>query len=154
MPRRFITREDVVSNAVDGVLEIGPRDIITSAAEDIAARKNVKIIRAGATQLAPKNPPRDETPGSGTRVIVSAVGRNRPRVVAEISTKLADLNADILDISQSIVRDYFSLLLFADIERVNVDFKAFKSELENLSKTGDYQLIVQHEDVFKAMHRI
>ncbi|MDF1661419.1 MAG: ACT domain-containing protein [Planctomycetota bacterium] len=168
MPRKFITRQDVTNNAKDGVLEIGPNDVITAAAEEIAGRRNISIVRqdeSGASQpgSTPVQRPAiaapsrlDRTGDSDLRdhVIVSAVGRNRSSVLAEITMRLAELNANILDIRQTIVREYFSLILIADIHEISGDFKGFKMALEQLSTEGDYQITVQHEAVFRAMQRI
>lgn len=161
MARRFITREDVTREARDGVLEVGPDDIITAAAEEIATRRKISIRRSDAPR-APGAPPSDapvfapprSTAADGGQVIVAAVGRNRPYVLAEITTRLAELGGNIRDISQSIVQDYFQTLLIVDISEIAGDFKTFKERLEELSREGDYRLSVQHEDVFRAMHRI
>jgi ACT domain-containing protein len=168
MPRKFITKEDVSNNSRDGVLEIGPDDVITSAAEEIAQRRGVSLVRASGSGSAkpislpiprpaisaPSQLNRESSADKRNHVIVAAVGRNRTRVLAEITNRLAELNANILDISQTIVRDYFSLLLFAEIDSITSDFKTFKTNLEQLSCEGDYQITVQHEAVFRAMHRI
>jgi ACT domain-containing protein len=162
MARRFITREDVLNEARDGLLEVDADDIITAAAEEIAARKGIRVERrAAATPLATPGPERAPVHAAAPmsaklapHVIVSAVGRNRGRVLAEITTRIADLEGSILDISQSIVKGYFSTLLIVDISNIGSDFKVFKDKLESLSKDGDYRLIVQHEETFRAMHRI
>lgn len=168
MPRKFITRQDVTNNAKDGVLEIGPNDVITAAAEEIASRRSISIVRQSGSSSSPSSPPplprpaisapsrldRSNDASQKDHVIVAAVGRNRSSVLAEITMRLAELNANILDISQTIVREYFSLLLIADISNINGDFKGFKTSLEQLSTDGDYQITVQHEAVFRAMHRI
>lgn len=167
MARRFITREDVKRDARDGVLMVAADDVVTAAAEEAARRRNIEIRVAKAAPEDPKRmadlPPQLERPAiaspmfreaSDNHAIIAAVGRNRTFILAEITTRLAELNASILDISQTIVRDYFSTLIIADISDLNTDFKAFKEALETLSKDGDYRLTVQHESVFRAMHRI
>jgi ACT domain-containing protein len=176
MSRRVVTKEDVDS-AKGGKLEVGPEDTITAAALEAATRANVAIVRksdappappekqAVAATSAPATPagPWDSfasgssanTATDGTpAAIVTAVGRNRPFVLAEITTKIGELNGDIFDISQRMVSGYFSTILVVDIGRVSTDFAGFKRALESLSKDGDYKLVVQHERVFRAMHRI
>jgi ACT domain-containing protein len=167
MPRKFITREDVAKNVVDGVLKIGANDVITAAAEEIAGRRKIDIVREGSAGpsagppalprpaiSAPSQISRESAEKPGNYAIVAAVGCNRTHVLAEITHRLAELNANILDISQTIVREYFSLLMITDISGVAGDFKSFKTSLEQLSSAGDYQLTIQHEAVFRAMHRI
>ena len=85
---------------------------------------------------------------------MTAIGKNRPFVLAEITTKIGELNGDIFDISQRIISGYFSTIFVVDIGRVTTDFAGFKRALEALSKDGDYKIVVQNERVFRAMHRI
>lgn len=174
MSRRVVTKEDIAS-ARGGVLEVGPDDLVTAAALEAATRAAVQIVRKGeSAPAAPARPetkapvpaaPRESAPwdsfGSGTAAqdgrttaIVTAVGRNRPFVLAEISTKIGELNGDIADISQRIVGGYFSTIFIVDIGRISTDFAGFKGAVEGLSKTDDYKIVVQHERVFRAMHRI
>jgi ACT domain-containing protein len=87
-------------------------------------------------------------------VVVTAVGRNRPRVLAELAAGIAELEGDIQEISQRIVGTHFHTILTVDTSRSKGDFMAFKQSLEKLSRPDDYQVHVQHEKVFKYMHRI
>jgi ACT domain-containing protein len=173
MSRRVVTKEDVLA-AKGGVLEIGSDDLVTAAALEASTRENVQIVRKA--EAAP--PARESAPGGapaanagpfdpfapGTAAlsatdgspaaIVTAVGKNRPFVLAEITAKIGELNGDIYDISQRIISGYFSTILVVDIGRVSTDFAGFKRVLETLSREGDYKIVVQHERVFRAMHRI
>ncbi|MEZ0227036.1 MAG: ACT domain-containing protein [Planctomycetota bacterium] len=175
MSRRVVTKEDVLA-AKNGVLEVGPDDVITAAALEASTRESVSIVRKGEPQVperaqrveGPKATPVTATPwdafnpgNSATSAtdgqpaaIVTAIGRNRPFVLAEITTKIGELNGDIFDISQRIISGYFSTIFVVDIGRVTTDFAGFKRALETLSKDGDYKIVVQNERVFRAMHRI
>jgi ACT domain-containing protein len=171
MSRRVVTKEDV-SLAKGGVLEVGPDDLVTAAALEAATRAAVQIVRSGASPAASAAPASSPRPASvpwdsfasgsasgssdpsGPAAIVTAVGKNRPFVLAEITAKIGELNGDIFDISQRIVSGYFSTILVVDIGRISTDFAGFKQALEGLSKADDYKIVVQHERVFRAMHRI
>jgi ACT domain-containing protein len=109
--------------------------------------------RSNGPPRPPSPVPGAPTP-SGTSVIVSAVGRNRTRILSEIATGIADCDGDIQDISQRIIGDYFSMIIIVDISRIKTDFATFKKNLEELGREGDYKLTVQHETVFQSMHRI
>jgi len=87
-------------------------------------------------------------------VIVTAVGRNRPGVLAEITGAIAKMNGNIMDISQKMMGGYFNLIMVVDISRCNVDFAVFKDVLEKEGDAHGYKLNVQHEKVFHYMHRI
>jgi ACT domain-containing protein len=170
MSRRVVTKEDVLA-AKGGVLEIGPDDLVTAAALEASTREGVQIARKTETapvarETAPVHPagPAFDHFAPGTAAvsatdgspaaIVTAVGKNRPFVLAEITGKIGELNGDIYDISQRIISGYFSTILVVDIGRVSTDFAGFKRALEALSRDGDYKIVVQHERVFRAMHRI
>jgi ACT domain-containing protein len=167
MSRRVVTKEDVLA-AKGGTLEIGPDDVVTAAALEASTRASVQIVRReGAPEPAPAAAPAPGpwdsfAPGAAgisaadgaPAAVVTAIGRNRPFVLAEITTKIGELNGDIFDISQRIVSGYFSTIFVVDIGRVTTDFAGFKRALETLSKEGDYKIVVQHERVFRAMHRI
>jgi ACT domain-containing protein len=89
-----------------------------------------------------------------SRVVVSVIGQDRTGIVAGISKVLAENNVNILDISQTIMDNLFAMIMLVDISNAKVDFATLKKELE---KTGDelgVKVIVQHEDIFKYMHRI
>ncbi|MBI4878909.1 MAG: ACT domain-containing protein [Planctomycetes bacterium] len=87
-------------------------------------------------------------------VVVTAVGRNRPRVLAELATAIADAGGDIREISQRIIDDYFHTILTVDASGMKQSFQEAKARIEGLSREGDYKVQVQHEKVFKYMHRV
>jgi ACT domain-containing protein len=89
-----------------------------------------------------------------SRVVVSVIGQDRTGIVAGISKVLAENNANILDISQTIMDNLFAMIMLVDISNAKVDFATLKKELEKAGKELGVEVIVQHEDIFKYMHRI
>ncbi|MCQ6254300.1 ACT domain-containing protein [Methanocaldococcus sp.] len=89
-----------------------------------------------------------------SRVVISVIGQDRTGIVAGISKVLADNNVNILDISQTILNDLFAMIMLVDISKSKIDFTTLKKELEDVGKQLGVQVIVQHEDIFKYMHRI
>jgi len=156
--RRVITRADVEAARASGSLAVGPRDLVTAAAREAAARAGVALrTEDGApdpsTPTLPPTASLARAAATPERALVTAVGRNRPRVLAEITARVADVGGDVQDISQRIVDGYFSTVLLVELNRVE-QFGAFKAEMEALSREGDYKVVVQHERIFQAMHRI
>ncbi|WP_457612012.1 ACT domain-containing protein [Methanocaldococcus sp.] len=88
------------------------------------------------------------------RVVVSVIGKDKPGIVAGISGVLAENNANILDISQTIMDDLFAMIMLVDISNIKKEFSQLKKELEEKGKELGVEVIVQHEDIFKYMHRI
>lgn len=162
MIRRFYTSRDIEALSADGsVLAVGADDVVTPSAMEAAARRGVQVERGDGRDatlpLAVEPSAAVLDSESGTRsgeVILTAFGRNRPWVLAEISNAIAQQCGNVLDISQRIVRDYFSLVLIVDIAEIGTDFATFKQDLEALSRESDYRVSVQHENVFRAMHRV
>lgn len=87
-------------------------------------------------------------------VVVTATGHNRPRVLAELATGIAEVGGDIQEISQRIVSGWFHTILTVDMSRAPGAFPEAKAALEGLSRDDDYTVRVQHERVFRYMHRI
>jgi ACT domain-containing protein len=86
-------------------------------------------------------------------VIVTAVGRNRAGVLAEITGVIAAAGGGIRDVSQRMVDEYFHLLLVVELAPA-CDFNALKQQLECMGGTDDYVVRVMHDRVFRFMHRV
>ncbi|BDR56455.1 ACT domain-containing protein [Xylocopilactobacillus apis] len=88
------------------------------------------------------------------KIVITVIGKDTPGIVAGISTKLADVKANILDISQTIMQDMFTMMMSADIQNAEVDFKELKSILTEEGKVLGVEVNVQREDIFNAMANI
>jgi ACT domain-containing protein len=97
--------------------------------------------------------PATAKPDAGV-VIVTVVGKNRPGVLAEVTGAIGDLNGNIMDISQKMIQDYFNLIMIVDLATATVPFDVFQKKLESLGAKKGYSTHVQHEKVFRYMHRV
>ncbi|MBI4292082.1 MAG: ACT domain-containing protein [Betaproteobacteria bacterium] len=88
------------------------------------------------------------------RVIVTVIGRDRVGIIANVSAVLAEAGANILDISQSVMDEFFVMIMMVDIERAGVPFAELKQRLNAKGEEMGLKIDAQHEDVFKFMHRI
>jgi ACT domain-containing protein len=75
-------------------------------------------------------------------------------IVAKISGLLARHNVNIIDISQTLMGDLFTMIMLVDLEKADLSLEALSKRLETLSKRIGIQIIVQHERIFRFMHRI
>ncbi len=89
-----------------------------------------------------------------SKVIVTVVGKNRIGVLSEVTTAIAALGGNIMDISQKMLSGYFNLIMIVDISKAKVNLADFKEKLEKLEDKKGYKISVQHEKVFHYMHRI
>lgn len=94
----------------------------------------------------------------GSRALVTVVGKNVPGVVARVSTAVFECGGDFADMSQVILGDYFSLIFLvnlAGLEAKGTSFRVFKEKLqEEESRLGCVKILVMHEGIFSAMHKV
>lgn len=90
----------------------------------------------------------------GNRVIVTVLGQDRVGLIAGISTILAEANVNILDISQTILQEFFAMFMVVDLAQARVDLAELQQRLEAKGKELGVKVTAQHEDIFRFMHRI
>ena len=88
------------------------------------------------------------------KIVVTVIGADRVGIVAGVAKQLAEENVNILDISQTIVQEYFNMMMIADTAKCEKDGGTLAKELENLGKEIGVVIHCQHEDIFNMMHRV
>jgi ACT domain-containing protein len=91
---------------------------------------------------------------SGRRAVVTTTGKNRKGMVAKIAQGIADSGGDILDISQTLVADYFTMIIVVDVTSLDVPFTEFKARITETVRALGAECLVMHEDVVTALQRI
>ncbi len=87
-------------------------------------------------------------------VVIVVIGSDRPGIVAGIAGVLAKHNVNITDISQTVIRGIFSMIMIADLSTGDVQMSQLRKELQEKGKELGVEVHVYHIDVFKAMERI
>jgi len=90
----------------------------------------------------------------GNRIIITVVGHDRVGIIAGISVILADARINILDINQTILQGFFTMVMVADITDSTKDIGQLRDILNLKGQKLEIQITVQHEDIFNFMHRI
>ena len=90
---------------------------------------------------------------SSNRAINTVLGSDRPGIVASVTGELADREANILDISQTILQGTFTMTMLVDLGD-SVDFSELKGALDGLSEKLGVQITLQREEVFRFMYRL
>ncbi len=88
------------------------------------------------------------------KAVITVTGKDNVGIIAGVSTLCADKGANILDITQSVLSEYFAMIMLADIDALTIPFSDF---VDMLAAYGDERgLIVSamHEDIFNTMHHI
>lgn len=88
------------------------------------------------------------------RIIVTVIGQDTVGIIARVSGILAENNVNILDISQTILQEFFAMVMIADMQKSTIDLGVLKEKLTDLGKEMCVKIDAQHEDVFRYMHRI
>lgn len=86
--------------------------------------------------------------------IITVVGKDAVGIIAKVCTYLAENNANILDISQTIVQEYFNMMMIVDLTNVDKNFDTISNELAEIGRTMGVQVKCQKEEIFDMMHRI
>ncbi len=89
-----------------------------------------------------------------TKAVVTVIGADRPGIVAGISEVLAQHNVNIEDISQTVLDEIFAMIMLVDLSESDVNVGELRRELRRKGEELGVDVLVQHEDVYKAMHRV
>ena len=88
------------------------------------------------------------------RAILTSFGINRPGVVAQITALLSEAQCDLRDISQKIMEDFYTLIMIVDLSNSKYGLKELEEKLKIVAKKLNVKIFLQHEEVFRQMHRI
>lgn len=88
------------------------------------------------------------------KAIITVVGKDTVGIIAKVCTYLAENKINILDISQTIVQDFFNMMMVVDVAASAKPFETLVSELTDLGASIGVQIKCQREDIFDKMHRI
>ena len=92
--------------------------------------------------------------GETEKIIITVLGHDQVGIIAKISAILAQNDINILDISQTILQGFFTMVMVADIAGSKLDVGDLKKLLQEQGTAMTLEIAVQHEDIFKFMHRI
>lgn len=88
------------------------------------------------------------------RVVITVIGQDRVGIVSGVSSALAEMNVNIIDISQTIMRELFTMIMLVDLSESNISLEEMKKKLDETGKELGLQILAQHEEIFHFMHRI
>ena len=88
------------------------------------------------------------------RAVISVVGKDMVGILAKVSAKCAESGMNITDVTQSVLRDMFVMIMIIEFTPSSTPFEKFSAEMENLGKGQGLSIHVMHEDIFNSMHNI
>lgn len=90
---------------------------------------------------------------SQKRAIVSVIGKDQVGIIAKVTTVLAGKKVNILDISQTILQDFFTMMMLVDVTDFE-DFESLHQELKDIGDSLGLTINIQLEEIFQSMHRV
>lgn len=88
------------------------------------------------------------------KAVVTVVGKDSVGIIARVSAACADCNVNINEITQSVLSEYFVMIMIVDIDSLSKSFDEFRLEIEKLGAENCLDIRVMHEDIFNSMHEI
>lgn len=88
------------------------------------------------------------------RAVVTVVGKDKTGIIAKVSAFLAERNVNIVDISQTILEDYFAMIMLVDLSGAKSQLSSLAEECAEMGKKIGMSIHLQHEEIFNAMHSV
>lgn len=88
------------------------------------------------------------------KAIVNVTGKDAMGIIHKVSGVCAEYGANIIDISQSVLKEYFEMTMLLDIDRLNIPFHTFVDKMSEVGQANNLEIHTMHEDIFNSMHRI
>lgn len=88
------------------------------------------------------------------KAVVSVVGKDSVGILAAVASKCAEFKANIDDVNQTIIDDYFTMFMIINIDDLSIEFNSFVDKITELGKERNLEIHCMHEDIFNLMHRI
>jgi len=88
------------------------------------------------------------------RAVITVIGKDMVGILAKVSTKCAQENVNVLEVTQSVLQDLFAMIMLVDISGMSAEFSGFAKELGEMGDGMGLSVHVMHEDIFNSMHRI
>ena len=88
------------------------------------------------------------------RAVVTVIGKDKTGIIAKVSTFLSEKGVNILDISQTILQEYFAMIMLVDLSNSKEELAALADECGVMGEKIGMSIHLQHEDIFNAMHSV
>ncbi len=88
------------------------------------------------------------------KAVITVVGHDCKGIIAKVSAKCAEMGANIVEITQSVLKEYFAMIMVVDLSELNLPFTAMVDGMKKLGEENGLDIRTMHEDIFNSMHRI
>ena len=88
------------------------------------------------------------------KAVITVIGKDTVGILSKVSTACADVGANIIEVTQSVLQELFAMIMLADISNSTVAFDKLAKNLEKVGEDNNLKIHVMHEDIFNSMHKI
>ena len=88
------------------------------------------------------------------KAVITVTGKDAMGIIAKVSAECADKGANIVEITQSVLSEYFAMIMIADIDNLKIPFSDFVDGLDEIGKSAGLVINTMHEDIFSSMHHV
>ena len=88
------------------------------------------------------------------KAVITVIGKDNVGILAKVSSVCAQYNANVIEVTQSVLQDMFAMIMLVDISKLNVNFTELSDRMKALGNELGLSIHVMHEDIFNSMHRI
>ena len=88
------------------------------------------------------------------KAVVTVIGKDKVGIIAMASQECSKYGANIIDISQTVMKEYFAMIMLVELDALTLDFAGFSEAMKAAGKDAGVEISVMHEDIFNSMHRI
>lgn len=88
------------------------------------------------------------------QAVISVVGKDKVGILKDVATKCAEHNVNIIDVSQTVLRDMFTMIMLVDISEISLKFGDFSERMSKYGEEIGMDIRAMHQDIFNSMHRI
>ena len=86
--------------------------------------------------------------------IISVIGKDKVGILAKVSEGVAKYDGSVNNVTQTIIDNYFAMIMIVNIDNLSIDFNSFVDEMQSLGKNMNLDIHCMHEDIFNLMHNI
>lgn len=88
------------------------------------------------------------------RAVVTVIGKDMVGILSKVSGACAEANANVIEVTQSVLQDMFAMIMLVDISSLRLPFDQFAAKIDGIGQEMGLSTHVMHEDIFNSMHRI
>lgn len=140
-----ITEEEIRKITLNAITELG-QNATPDLVREVVGKALEQMEDIPGT-IAEKNQ-------TGGRIILTSFGLNQPGIIAALTDALDKAECDIQDLTQKLMGDFFTTIMVVDIENSKYDLKEIQEKMNEIAESLKIKIYLQHEDLFRQMHRI